>query len=146
MALNINEYFFSLSNQLEGKTLNISTSTNKRTSMMIQTKQVFKYVLHWNTIIVFFTFRWIRAMCLHQEEKMCYRSLNFMKFCLHILNIYGNFICWNGILTKTATCKNFNSKIDWIQNIQLKIGVPSHKNECTPAVLILTKPFIVSTN
>ena len=38
---------------------------------MIQTKQVFKYVLHWNIIIVFFTFRWIRAMCLHQVEKIC---------------------------------------------------------------------------
>ena len=25
---------------------------------MIQTKQVFKYVLHWNITIVFFTFRW----------------------------------------------------------------------------------------
>ena len=36
---------------------------------MIQTKQVFKYVLHWNIIIVFFTFRWIRAMCLHQIKK-----------------------------------------------------------------------------
>ena len=34
--------------------MNISTSTNKRTSMMIQTKQVFKYVLHCNIIIVFF--------------------------------------------------------------------------------------------
>ena len=39
-----------------GETLNISTSTNKRTSMMIQTKQVIKYVLHLNIIIVFFHF------------------------------------------------------------------------------------------
>ena len=38
------------------KTLHISTFTNKRTSMVIQTKQVFKYILHWNIIIVFFTF------------------------------------------------------------------------------------------
>ena len=37
--------------------------------MIIQTKQVFKYVLHWNIIIVFSTFRWIGAMCLHQVEK-----------------------------------------------------------------------------
>ena len=47
MALNIKEYFFFLfpiSNR--EKTLNISTSTNKRTSMVIQTEQVFKYVLH----------------------------------------------------------------------------------------------------
>ena len=34
--------------------MNISTSTNKRTSMVIQTKQLFKYVLHSNVIIVFF--------------------------------------------------------------------------------------------
>ena len=27
-------------------------------------------------------------MCLHQVNKICYRSLNFMKFGLHILNIY----------------------------------------------------------
>ena len=85
-------------------------------------------------------------MCLHQVEKICYRSLNFMKFGLHVLNIYGKFIYYNGILTKTATCKNFNSKFDLIQNIQLKIGVPSHKNECPPFILIYTKPFIVSTN
>ena len=36
---------------------------------MIQTKQGFKHVLNWNIIIVFFTFRWIRAMCLHQLKK-----------------------------------------------------------------------------
>ena len=36
---------------------------------MIQTKQLFKYVLHKNIIIVYFTFRWIRAMCLHQVKK-----------------------------------------------------------------------------
>ena len=124
LSKNIVFFFFQ---SVIGKTLNISTSTKKRTSMVIQTKQVFKYILHWNIIIVFFTFQWIRAMCLHQVEKICYRSLNFMKFCLHILNIYGKIICWNGILTKTLTCKNFNSKFDWIQNIQLKIGVPSHK-------------------
>ena len=47
---------------------------------------------------------------------------------------------------KTATCKNFNSKFDGLQIIQLKIGVPSHKNECQPTILIHTKPFIVSTN
>ena len=147
MALSIKEYwFFFFFQSVIGKTLNISTSTNKRTSMVIQTKQVFKYVLPWNIIIVFFTFRWIRAMCLHQVDKICNRSLNFMKFCLHIFNLYRKFICWNGILTKTATCKNFNSKFDWVQNIQLKIGVPSHKNECPPAILIHTKPFIVSTN
>ena len=47
MALNIKEYcLFSFSNQYKGKTLNISTSTNKHTSKVIQTKQVFKYVLH----------------------------------------------------------------------------------------------------
>ena len=147
MALNIKEYcFFVLFQSVIGKTLNTSTSTNKRTSMVIQTKQVFKYVLHWNIIIVFFTFRWIMAMCLHQVEKICHGSLNFMKFCLHILYIYGQFICWNGILTKTATYKKFSSKFDWIQNIQLKIGLPSHKNECPPPILIHTKPFIVSTN
>ena len=46
MALNIKEYcffFFSIHNR---ETLTISTSTDKRTSMVIQTKQVFKYVLH----------------------------------------------------------------------------------------------------
>ena len=61
-------------------------------------------------------------------------------------SIYEKFICWNGILTKTAMCKNFNSKFDWIQNIHLKIGVPSHKKECPPAIQMHTKPFIVSTN
>ena len=44
---------------------------------MIQTKQVFKYVLHWNTIIVFFKFQWIRAMCLHQVEKNMLPVLEF---------------------------------------------------------------------
>ena len=146
MALNIKEYCLGVFQSVIGKNTDISTSTNKRTSMVIQTKQVFKYVLHWNIIILFFTFRWIRAMFLHQVEKICYRSLNFMKFCLHILNIYEKFICWNGILTKTATCKKFNSKFDWTQNIQLKIGVPSHKNECPPTILIHTKPFKVLTN
>ena len=33
-----------------------------------------------------------------------------------------------------------------MQNIQLKIGVPSHKNECPTNILIHTKPFIVPTN
>ena len=47
MALNIKEYcFFFFFQSAIGKTLNISTSTNKRTSMVIQTEQVFKYVLH----------------------------------------------------------------------------------------------------
>ena len=53
MALNIKEYFFFFFQSVIGKTLNISTSTNERTSMMIQTKQVFEYVLHCNIIIVF---------------------------------------------------------------------------------------------
>ena len=61
--------FFVFFQSVIGKTLNISTSTNKRTSMVIQTKQVFKYVLHRIIIIVFFTFLRIRAMCLHQVEK-----------------------------------------------------------------------------
>ena len=57
MTLNTKEYwFFVFFQSVIGKTLNISTSTNKRTSMVIQTKQVFKYVLHRNIIIVFFTF------------------------------------------------------------------------------------------
>ena len=45
MTLNIKEYCFFFFQSAIGKTLNISTSTNKRTSMVIQTKQVFKYVL-----------------------------------------------------------------------------------------------------
>ena len=36
--------------------MNISTSNNKHTSMMNRTKQVFKYVLHSNIIIVFLHF------------------------------------------------------------------------------------------
>ena len=31
--------------------------------------------------------------------------LIFMKFGQHILNIYGQFLCPNGILTKIATCQ-----------------------------------------
>ena len=49
-------------------------------------------------------------------------------------------------MTKTATRKNFNSKFDRIHNIQLKIGVSCHKNECPPTNLINTKPFRASTN
>ena len=30
--------------------------------------------------------------------------------------------------------------------MQLKIGVPSHTNECPSAILIHTKPIVVSTN
>ena len=45
MALNIKEYFFFFPISNREKPLNILTSTNKRTSMVIQTKQVFKYVL-----------------------------------------------------------------------------------------------------
>ena len=45
VALNIKEYCFFFFQSIIGETLNISTSTNKRTSMVIQTKQVFKYVL-----------------------------------------------------------------------------------------------------
>ena len=57
MTLNTKEYcFFVFFQSVIGKTLNISTSTNKRTSMVIQTKQVFKYVLHRIIIIVYFTF------------------------------------------------------------------------------------------
>ena len=97
-------------------------------------------------LLYFFTFRWIRAMWLHQVEKIWYLSLIFMKFGQHIRNIYGQFLCWNGILTKTAPCQNFYSKFDWIQNMQLKIGVPCHKNGCSPTILMQTKPFIVSTN
>ena len=52
MSLSIKEYCFFFQSII-GKTLNISTSTNKRTSMVIQTKQVFKYVLHGNIVIVF---------------------------------------------------------------------------------------------
>ena len=48
--------FFVFFQSVIGKTLNISSSTNKRTSMVIQTKQVFKYVLHRNIIIVFLHF------------------------------------------------------------------------------------------
>ena len=47
MALNIKEYFFKIFPiHKKSKKLNISTSTNKRTSMVIQTKQVFKIILH----------------------------------------------------------------------------------------------------
>ena len=31
-------------------------------------------------------------------------------------------------------------------NKRMKIGVPCHKNECPPTILIQTKSFIVSTN
>ena len=47
---------FFLCQSIIGKTLNISTFTNIHTSMVIQTKQVFKYVLHGNIIIVFLHF------------------------------------------------------------------------------------------
>ena len=36
------------------------------------------------------------------SKKKCYRSFIFMQFGQHILNIYGQFLCWNGILTKIA--------------------------------------------
>ena len=39
------------------------------------------------------------TMCL-QRVKICYRSLIFMKFSQHILNIYGQFLCWNGIFDR----------------------------------------------
>ena len=68
--------------------MNLSTSTNKRTSMGIQTKQVFKYVLHLNIINVFLHFDEL-GPCVYIKLKKCYRSLNFMKFGLHIFNIYG---------------------------------------------------------
>ena len=55
---------------------------------MIQTKQVFKYVLHWNIIIVFLHFDELGPY-VYIKLKICYRSLDFMKFGLHILNIYG---------------------------------------------------------
>ena len=57
MTLNTKEYcFFVFFQSVIAKTLNISTSTNKRTSMVIQTKQVFKYVLHRNIINDFLHF------------------------------------------------------------------------------------------
>ena len=89
MKLNIKDVFLFSSPIHNRETLNISTSTNKHTSIVIQTKQAFKYVLHCNIIIAFFKFRLIRTMCLHQVEKICYQSLNFMNFDQHILNIYG---------------------------------------------------------
>ena len=57
MELNIKGYcVFFLCKSLIGKTLNISTSTNKHTSMVIQTKQALKYVLHQNLINIFLHF------------------------------------------------------------------------------------------
>ena len=42
---------------------------------MIQTKQVFKYVLHWNIIIVFFLH--FDELGLHQVKKNMLRVLEF---------------------------------------------------------------------
>ena len=50
------------------KSLNKSTSTYKDTSMVIQTKPVFKYVLHCNTIIVFLHFNEL-GPCVHIKLK-----------------------------------------------------------------------------
>ena len=49
-------------------------------------------------------------------------------------------------LDKDRNMLNFNFKFDGIQNIQLKFGIPCHKNECPSTILIHTKPFIVKTN
>ena len=65
---------------------------------MIQTKQVVKYVLHWNIIIVFFTFRWIRAMCLHQDKKYVtgpWRSWKLVYiFLTYMDSLYVEMISW----------------------------------------------------
>ena len=67
---------------------------------MIQTKQVFKYVLHWNIIIVFFTFRWIRAMCLQQVKKYVtgpWISKNLVYiFLTYMDSLYVEMVSWQG--------------------------------------------------
>ena len=110
MALNIKEYCYFVFQSVIGKTLNISTSTNKRTSMVIQTKQVFKYVLHWNIIIVFFTFQWIRAMCLHQVEKY----------------VTGPWISWNLVyIFLTYTESLYVEMVSWQRRQWVKISIPN---------------------
>ena len=49
-------------------------------------------------------------------------------------------------LDKDRNMLKFYSEFDRIQNIPLKIGVPCHKNECPPTILIQSKPLIVSRN
>ena len=97
-------------------------------------------------LLYFFTFWWIRAMCLHQVEKYVtgpWISWHFVYiFLTYMESLYVEMVSWQ----RPQRVKILIQKFDWIQNIQLKIGVPSHKNYCPPAILIHTKSFIVSTN
>ena len=47
-------------------------------------------------------------------------------------------------LDKDYNVSKFELQIRLNTNIQLNIGVLWHKNECSPTILIQTKPFIVS--
>ena len=59
--------------------------------MVIQTKSVFKYVLHENIVIVYLYFDELGQYV--NKLKICYRSLIFMQFGQHILNTYGQSLC-----------------------------------------------------
>ena len=62
---------------------------------MIQTKQVFKYVLHWNIIIVFFTFGWIRAIKLKTYVTGPWISWNLVYiFLTYMDSLYVEMVSW----------------------------------------------------
>ena len=78
--------------------------------MVIQTKQVFKYVLQWNMIIVFFTFWWIRAMCLHQVEKY----------------VTGPWISWNYVYIFLTYMESlYVEMVSWQRPQRVKILIPN---------------------
>ena len=114
--------------------------------MVIQTKQVFKYVLHWNIIIVFFTFWWIRAMCLHQVEKNVtgpWISWNFVYIFLQYMeSLYVEMVSWQ----RPQSVKKLIPNLTEYKIYGWKLGYHLIKNDCPPAILIHTKPFIISTN
>ena len=109
--------------------------------MMIQTKQVFKYVLHWNIIIVFFTFRWIRIMCLHQVKKYVtgpWISWNVIYiFLTYMDSLYVEMVSWQ----IPQPVKMLISNLTEYKIYSWKLGYYAIKNECQPNILIHTKPF-----
>ena len=77
---------------------------------MTQTKQVFKYVLHWNIIIVFFTFRWIIAVYLHQVKKY----------------VTGPWISWNLVyIFLTYTYSLYVEMVSWQRPQPVKMLIPN---------------------
>ena len=93
MALHIKEYcFFLFPIHNREKTLKISLSTDKRSRMVIQTKQVLKNVLHLNIIIVFFLHFDKLGPCVYIKLKIILPILEFHEigstYSLHIWIVY----------------------------------------------------------